>query len=69
MHQPQLGNVLKIQGEELNNQIDEGFEDVSDGKDINGTAVYDHKDHSTTACVSEESDCDKEETKEVYLTP
>lgn len=65
----QLGIVLNMQGEELNKQIDEGFEDVKNGEDIDGTAVSDHDHHGTAVCLLEESDCDEKETKEVYLIP
>ena len=60
----QSGIVLNTQGDELDKQIDEGFEDIDDTEDLDYTAL-DPEDHHTAACLVE-SDSEEDET-EVYI--
>jgi hypothetical protein len=62
----QSGIVLTTQGEELDKQIDEGFEEIDDQDDLDYTAL-DPEDYNTAACPVEESDSDEEEETEVGI--
>jgi hypothetical protein len=59
----QSGIVLNTQGEELDKQIDEGFEDIDDHEDFVYTAPPDTEDNNTAACLLE-SDSGEDETEE-----
>lgn len=63
----QSGIVLNTQGEELDKQIDEGFEDIDDQEDLNYSTLHDPEDDSTVACPVEESDSDEEDETEVQF--
>ena len=58
----QSGIVLNTQGEELDKQIDEGFEDIDDHEDFVYTAPPDTEDNNTAACLLE-SDSGEDETE------
>ena len=55
----QSGTVLNTKGEELDHQIDEGFEDIDDQEYLIYTAVPDPEDSNTAACPLE-SESDEE---------
>ena len=58
----QSGIVLNTRGEELDKQIDEGFEDIDDHEDLVYTAPPDTEDNNTAACLLE-SDSGEDETE------
>ena len=60
----QSGIVINTQGEELDQQIDEGFEDIDDREDLSYTVAPDPEDYNTqTAACLLESDSEEDETE------
>lgn len=58
---------MNTQGEEVDKQIDEGFQDIDDCEDLNYTPAPDIEDHNTVACPVDESESDEEDETEVYV--
>ena len=52
----QSGIVLNMQGEELDKQIDEGFEEIDIQDDLIYAAPLDPEEHDTAACPMDDSD-------------
>ena len=48
----QSGIVLNTQGEELDKQIDEGFEDIDDREDLNYSTLHDPEDETEVSFLA-----------------